>query len=78
MKSQFANDRDVLLSEVYAAELLGISTRTLQAWRTKGIGPNYVRVGRAVRYRRGDLLEYIASSTVLCKASAASPGGPLR
>jgi excisionase family DNA binding protein len=33
-----------------AAEMLGISHRTLQAWRVKGGGPPFVKLGRSVRY----------------------------
>jgi DNA-binding transcriptional MerR regulator len=58
-------DIDALLAEVYAAELLGLSSRTLQAWRTKGIGPAFVRAGRAVRYRRRDLIAWMDANTVV-------------
>jgi DNA-binding transcriptional MerR regulator len=60
-------DIDALLAEVYAAELLGLSSRTLQAWRTKGIGPAFVRAGRAVRYRRRDLIAWMDANTVVSK-----------
>lgn len=32
-----------------------ISVLTLADWRTKGIGPDYVKVGRLIRYRQADL-----------------------
>lgn len=38
-----------------AAEYLGLSHNTLSAWRKTDQGPPYVRLGRAVRYRRADL-----------------------
>ena len=57
-------DLDVLLSEVWAADLLGLSSRTLQAWRGKNTGPAFVRVGRAVRYRRRDLIAWMDANTV--------------
>jgi DNA-binding transcriptional MerR regulator len=60
-------DIDALLAEVYAAELLGLSSRTLQAWRTKGIGPAFVRAGRAIRYRRRDLIAWMDANTVVLK-----------
>jgi DNA-binding transcriptional MerR regulator len=60
-------DVDALLAEVYAAELLGLSSRTLQAWRTKGIGPAFVRAGRAIRYRRRDLIAWMDANTVVLK-----------
>jgi Helix-turn-helix domain len=51
-----SNDYDALLTEVQAADLLRLSVRTLQAWRTRAFGPAFVRAGRAVRYRRRDLI----------------------
>jgi hypothetical protein len=59
------NDHDALLTEVQAADLLRLSVRTLQAWRTKAFGPAFVRAGRAVRYRRRDLLTWVDINTVL-------------
>jgi excisionase family DNA binding protein len=47
-----------------AAELLNLSSRTLQAWRVKGVGPAFVRAGRAIRYRRHDLLTWVEANTV--------------
>jgi DNA-binding transcriptional MerR regulator len=58
-------DIDTLLAEVHAAELLGLSSRTLQAWRTKGVGPAFVRAGRAIRYRRRDLIAWMEAHTVV-------------
>jgi len=53
---------DKLLSEDEAAALLGVSARTLQAWRYDSDpfkGPEWVKIGRAVRYRRGDVQAWI-------------------
>lgn len=38
-----------------AAALLGVSAKGLEAMRTRGAGPPYVRIGRRVRYRAADL-----------------------
>jgi phage terminase Nu1 subunit (DNA packaging protein) len=64
---------DTLLTEVAAAKLLKLSVRTLQAWRCRSMGPAFVRVGRAIRYRYSDLIAWLRSNTV-------NPGtsGPLR
>jgi hypothetical protein len=59
-----AKDDDALLVEIRAAELLSLSSRTLQAWRIKGEGPAFVRAGRAIRYRRRDLLAWMDAQTV--------------
>jgi Helix-turn-helix domain len=59
---------DGLLTEVAAADFLSLSTRTLQAWRSKGFGPAFVRAGRAIRYRRRDLLAWMDANTVASTA----------
>ena len=57
-------DPDALLTESAAAEILNLSIRTLQMWRVRGAGPSYVRAGRAIRYRRRDLIRWIDANTV--------------
>lgn len=52
-----------MATETKAAELLGISIKTLQSWRWKGIGPAFVKVGRLVRYRLSALEEFIEKNT---------------
>ncbi len=47
-----------------AAEFLGLKKNTLDIWRLKGKGPNYTRLGKAVRYRMSDLEKFIADNTV--------------
>jgi excisionase family DNA binding protein len=54
---------DALLTEDEAADSLRISVRTLQAWRLKAAGPAFVRVGRTIRYRRGDIKAWIKQNT---------------
>jgi predicted DNA-binding transcriptional regulator AlpA len=56
-------DEDALLTETEAADTLRNSIRTLQAWRLKSFGPKFVRVGRAIRYRRGDINAWIRLNT---------------
>jgi hypothetical protein len=64
------NEPDALLTEVQAADLLSLSVRTLQAWRTRAFGPAFVRAGRAVRYRRRDLSTWIDANTVVGREGA--------
>ena len=53
------SDPDELLREPGAAEVLDVTPRTMEAWRHRGGGPPYIRLSaRAIRYRRGDLLEW--------------------
>lgn len=53
---------DPLLTEDQAAEVLRVSSRTLQGWRHRGEGPPYVKLGSAVRYRCSDLKDHILES----------------
>ena len=44
-----------------AAGYLGLTKSTLEAWRCRGGGPVFIKLGKAVRYRREDLDEFINS-----------------
>ena len=64
-----------LLDEGQAAQVLNLSIRTLQAWRLRGGGPNFVRVSsRCVRYRNSSLAAFIEARTVT-STSDPGPGG---
>jgi len=52
-------DPDALLYPVEAAYLMALSDRTLEGLRVRGGGPVYVRLNRAVRYRRADVVAWI-------------------
>lgn len=54
-------DMHQMLSEQQAADTLCQSVRTLQKWRVTGFGPAYFKIGRSVRYRRQELLDWIES-----------------
>ena len=50
-------------SEKAAAELLGCSYKTLQAWRQRGAGPAWLRLGpRRVAYTLDDIQRWAASN----------------
>jgi len=53
-----------MLNERDAADLLGLRPPTLRAWRFQRRGPAFVRLGRSVRYKRADLLEFLDGATV--------------
>jgi hypothetical protein len=42
-----------------AAARLGLNPRTLENQRSRGDGPPFVRLGRAIRYRIADLDAYV-------------------
>jgi phage terminase Nu1 subunit (DNA packaging protein) len=50
-----------LINEHDAADALGVSVRTLQAWRTRGGGPPFVKLGQSVRYNTLTLIEWSGS-----------------
>jgi len=52
---QFVTEKD-------AADLFGLSPKTLLSWRLRGLGPVVTRFGRAVRYSLRDLDAFAAKS----------------
>jgi hypothetical protein len=52
------NSDELLSAETVAAEL-HLKRETLATWRALGRGPSFVKVGRAVFYRRADLAEWL-------------------
>ena len=53
-----------LLNESSVAKILNCEVKTLQAWRCRGGGPKFIRVGRLIRYSHEDLQAYIHSRRV--------------
>lgn len=53
-----------LLDAKKTSSLLGCTEATLALWRRIGQGPSFVRVGRLVRYRERDLVQWIEQQTV--------------
>jgi hypothetical protein len=50
---------ECLWSEKRLAEFLGISDRTLERWRGEGLGPPYMRIGKARRTRPAAALAWL-------------------
>ncbi|MCW2769988.1 MAG: Transcriptional repressor, dcmR family [Aeromicrobium sp.] len=55
---------DELLSLTEAAALLRAPVATLRYWRYLGTGPRSLRVGRAVRYWRSDVVGWLHEQKV--------------
>jgi excisionase family DNA binding protein len=53
-----------LMTEQEAARRLTVSVKTLQAWRVRGGGPRFVKVGRLVRYTEAAIEEFIRLHTL--------------
>ena len=54
--------RPIFLDEIEASDYMGgLSPKTLQAWRFRGSGPRFFKIGRLVRYLKNDLDEFLKS-----------------
>lgn len=49
----------ILLEAKKVAEIFGIDELTLANWRSRKVGPPYVKVGHLVRYKLADIQAYI-------------------
>jgi predicted DNA-binding transcriptional regulator AlpA len=56
-------DLDLVPPEDFA-RALGLSEQTLSTWRAEKQGPDYIKLGKSVFYRRADLKRWIAQSRV--------------
>lgn len=67
-------DPDQLFTPEEAAPLLNVKPQTLAKWRMggRGLGPHFVKVGRAIRYRRATLVSFIEGNTFTNTAEARS------
>jgi len=68
-KHSFASTSETrILTDVQVAERLGVSRFTVRSWRLKGVGPRFLKMGRAVRYRSKDVDEYERQALVETQA----------
>jgi hypothetical protein len=68
VRSNLLTPEDELVGDKVAAEILGVSNfRTLSNWRANDQHPDlaYLRIGRSIRYRVGDLLDFRKRHTVV-------------
>jgi predicted DNA-binding transcriptional regulator AlpA len=65
---------ETALTESKVAEQLGLSAATLRAWRHRGKGPRYLRLGRSVRYLPSDVDDFVRASAVDTRSVSASDG----
>ena len=63
------------LTDIEVAARLGVSRFTVRSWRLKGVGPRFLKMGRAVRYRPQDVDEY--ERQALVETQARSDHGPM-
>jgi hypothetical protein len=63
-------DDRIMIDEHEAAKLVGFTVHWLRKRRNLNLKPNYVRIGRSVRYDPADLIAFRESNMVECKESA--------
>ena len=56
-------DESTLLNTEQTAQRLGLSPRTLERYRVTGEGPEYLKIGRAVRYTASALGRWLKGCT---------------
>ncbi|MCY3841495.1 MAG: helix-turn-helix domain-containing protein [Gammaproteobacteria bacterium] len=66
-----SNEQSIYVGTREAANLLGLSPRTLDRYRISGEGPVFYKFGKRVCYARTDLEEWAA---VRRRTSTADPG----
>jgi predicted DNA-binding transcriptional regulator AlpA len=52
--------------------IIGCSLRTLEDWRRRRVGPQFIKCGRLVRYRREAVERWFTSHTVTTDPAAAA------
>jgi predicted DNA-binding transcriptional regulator AlpA len=62
------------LTEREVADMLGLSVATLRAWRHRGWGPRFLRLGRSVRYLPSDVADFVRVSAVDTRSVSSSDG----
>lgn len=53
------NDRNKIFTPKELSEYMGIAIHTLALYRLYGTGPKYLKLGRIIRYKLGDVLDWI-------------------
>ncbi len=59
------NSSLITYDEHQASEITGFTVKTLQQRRWAGKAPRFLKVGRKIRYRESDLLDFLDNSTVI-------------
>jgi predicted site-specific integrase-resolvase len=60
----------LLLKPVEAARELRVTAQTLANWRHSGMGPPFVKLGAAVRYRYDAVVAFVEANSQTPKARA--------
>jgi hypothetical protein len=63
---------DALYEEGHVAKAMRCNVKTLQAWRMRGCGPQFLKIGRLVRYRGSDIARWM-ETRLMCSTSSTLP-----
>jgi predicted DNA-binding transcriptional regulator AlpA len=66
---------DELLDTIDVAHIYGVTPECIRRWRMTGAGPRFVRLGRAVRYRREAVDAFLQSREFSTTTEADIAGG---
>ena len=69
-ESSNRGSRKSTLTDIEVASRLGVSRFTVRSWRLKGVGPRFLKMGRAVRYRPQDVDDYERQALVETQAQS--------
>lgn len=59
-------DNDRLLNQKQVSAMISMSEAWLEQCRFRGVGINYIKLGRSVRYRMSDVKQWLTSQTMSC------------
>jgi len=57
----YASDDRQLFSALEISVILDKRIGTLNEWRSRGKGPEFIKLGRTVRYERSEVLRYLSA-----------------
>lgn len=57
-----------LLEAEEVARILGVKKNTVRAWRSKKVGPPFIKILKTIRYRREDVEEFLRKKALESKA----------
>ena len=53
-----------IIPDAQFADEVGVTDRTTREWRERGIGPDYMKIGKSIFYRRSAIAAWIERRTV--------------
>lgn len=76
IKASGGSTAEALVTQAELAQYLGVPETTLEQWRSRGGGPDYVKVGaRHVRYRLSEVNAWMDAERAARKGLASTGNG---